>query len=278
MTKRGSIRVGIGGWTFAPWRGVFYPKGLPHAQELSFASRHLTSIEVNGTFYRTQTPATFAKWARETPDGFIFSLKGPRYAVNRRVLAEAGDSIARFLDSGPLALGDRLGPMLWQFAPTKKFDAADFGAFLELLPQKFDGRKLRHVVEVRHASFCTPAFVALLRRFSIPVVYAEHATYPAIADLVGDFVYARLQKGKDSVKTGYPPKALDAWAERAQTWAAGGAPDDLPRVGPAPRAKTRPRDVFVYFIHEGKVRAPAAATALMQRLAPARTSRGRAGP
>ncbi len=267
MKKSGTIRVGIGGWTYAPWRGVFYPKGLPHAQELTFASRHLTSIEVNGTFYRTQTPATFAKWAREVPDGFVFSLKGPRYAVNRRVLAEAGDSIKRFLESGPVALGDRLGPLLWQFAPTKKFDEADFGAFLELLPQTFDGRKLRHVVEVRHPSFCTPAFITLLRRFSIPVVYAEHATYPAIPDLVGDFVYARLQKGKDSVKTGYPPKALDAWAKRAETWAAGGAPADLPCIGAAARAKKSPRDVFLYVIHEGKLRAPAAAEALIGRLA-----------
>ena len=270
MARAGTIRVGIGGWTYAPWRGVFYPKGLPHTQELSYASRHLTSIEVNGTFYRTQTPSTFAKWARETPDGFVFSLKGPRYAVNRRVLAEAGNSIARFLDSGPLALGDRLGPLLWQFAPTKKFDEADFGAFLELLPPSFDGRKLRHVVEVRHASFSTPAFIKLLRGFSIPVVYAEHATYPAIPDLVGDFVYARLQKGKDSVKTGYPPKALDAWATHAQTWAAGGAPSDLASIGPAPRATLgKARDVFVYFIHEGKLRAPAAAEALIERLAKA---------
>jgi uncharacterized protein YecE (DUF72 family) len=269
MEKAGTIRVGVGGWTYAPWRGVFYPKSLPHAQELGFASRHLTSIEVNGTFYRTQTPSTFAKWAREVPDGFVFALKGPRYAVNRRVLAEAGDSIARFLNSGPLALGDRLGPLLWQFAPTKKFDEADFGAFLELLPPKFDGRKLRHVVEVRHASFCTPAFIKLLRGFSIPVVYAEHATYPAIADATGDFVYARLQKGKDSVKTGYPPKALDAWAKRAQTWAAGGMPGDLARVDKAPRAKKEPRDVFLYVIHEGKLRAPAAAEALIARLAKA---------
>ena len=171
--------------------------------------------------------------------------------------------------SGPLALGDRLGPLLWQFAPTKKFDEADFGAFLELLPPKVDGRKLRHVVEVRHASFCTPAFIKLLRGFSIPVVYAEHATYPAIPDLIGDFVYARLQKGKDSVKTGYPPKALDAWAKRAKTWAAGGMPGDLACVDKAPRAKTQPRDVFLYVIHEGKLRAPAAAEALIERLAKA---------
>jgi uncharacterized protein YecE (DUF72 family) len=270
VAKTGTIRVGIGGWTYAPWRGVFYPKGLPHAQELGFASRHLTSIEVNGTFYRTQTPSTFAKWAREVPDGFVFSLKGPRYAVNRRVLAEAGDSVKRFLDSGPLALGDRLGPLLWQFAPTKKFDEADFGAFLELLPPKFDGRKLRHVVEVRHASFCTPAFIKLLRGFSIPVVYAEHETYPAIADLVGDFVYARLQNGRDAIKTGYPPKALDAWAKRAKTWAGGGAPSDLASIGPTPRAtRGKARDVFLYVIHEGKLRAPAAAEALIERLAEA---------
>ena len=262
-----NIRVGIGGWTYAPWRGVFYPKDLPHSQELAYASRHLTSIEINGTFYRTQKPATFEKWARETPDGFVFSLKGPRYATNRRVLAEAGDSVTRFLESGPSALGDKLGPILWQFAPTKKFDEADFGAFLELLPKKFDGRALSHVVEVRHLSFCTPAFIALLRKFAIPVVYAEHATYPGIADLTGDFVYARLQKGKDKVRTGYAPKALDAWAARAKAWARGGLPEDLPTTAPKPRGTARPRDVFIYFIHEGKLRAPAAAEALIERIA-----------
>jgi uncharacterized protein YecE (DUF72 family) len=266
MSKQGAIRIGIGGWTYAPWRGVFYPKGLPQAQELSYASRHLTSIEVNGTFYRTQTPATFAKWAREVPDGFVFSLKGPRYAVNRRVLSEAGDSINRFLDSGPLMLGDRLGPLLWQFAPTKKFDETDFGAFLELLPTQLDGKKLQHVLEVRHPSFCVPAFVKLLRDFSMPVVYAEHAAYPAIADLTGDLVYARLQKGKDSIRTGYAPKALDAWAKRAKTWASGGAPVDLPHIGTASAAKSYPRDVFLYVIHEGKLRAPAAAQELIARV------------
>jgi uncharacterized protein YecE (DUF72 family) len=262
----GTVRVGIGGWTYAPWRGVFYPKGLPQTQELTYASRHLTSIEVNGTFYRTQTPATFTKWARETPDDFVFSLKGPRYATNRRVLAEAGDSIERFLDSGPLALGAKLGPILWQFAPTKKFDEADFGAFLELLPMTRSDHKLRHVVEVRHASFCTPAFVKLLRTFAVPVVYSEHETYPEIADITGDFVYARLQKGSDKLRTGYAPKSLDAWAARIETWSAGGQPDDLPVVGPGSRTKSRARDVFVYFIHEGKLRAPAAAQALIGRL------------
>ena len=148
MAKQGDIRVGIGGWTFEPWRGEFYPKGLPHARELEYASRHLTAIEINGTFYRTQTPATFAKWAKETPDGFVFSVKGPRYAVNRRVLAEAGNSLKWFFDSGVIGARRPARPDLWQFAPTKKFDEEDFGKFLELLPQKLQGRTLRHVVEV----------------------------------------------------------------------------------------------------------------------------------
>ena len=264
--KSGNIYAGIGGWTYEPWRGVFYPKGLPHARELSYAGERLTSIEVNGTFYSTMKPATFRKWASEVPDGFVFSLKGPRYAVNRRVLAEAGDSIKRFLDSGVTELGGKLGPLFWEFAPTKKFDEADFGGFLELLPKTFDGRTLRHVVEVRNDSFKTPAFIALLRKFSIPVVYAEHDTYTEIADITGDFVYARLQKGDEKLKAGYAPKALDAWAKRAKTWAAGGEPADLPRVDKKSAAKT-PRDVFVYFIHEAKLRAPAAAMALIERLA-----------
>jgi uncharacterized protein YecE (DUF72 family) len=263
--KSGKIYTGIGGWTYEPWRGAFYPKGLPHARELSYAAQHLTSIEVNGTFYRTQAPKTFRKWASEVPDGFVFALKGVRYAVNRRLLREAGDSIKRFIDSGVTELGDKLGPLLWQFAPHKKFDEADFGAFLELLPDTFDGRALRHVVEVRHDSFKTPAFIALLRRFKTPVVFAEHDTYPAVADITGEFVYARLQKGEENLKAGYPPKALDAWAKRAKMWAAGGTPKDLPYVGKIAAPKTT-RDTFIYFIHEAKVRAPAAAMALIERL------------
>ena len=196
----------------------------------------------------------------------MFALKGPRYAVNRRVLAEAGDSIKRFVDSGPLELGDKLGPMLWQFAPTKKFDPADFAAFLALLPHKVGSTKLRHVVEVRHDSFCTPEFIKLARDHNVPIVFAEHATYPAIADVTGDFIYARLQKGSDEVKTGYAPKALDAWAKRLQTWAEGGAPADLPLIDAKHKPAKKPRDAFVYFIHEGKVRAPHAAMALMQRV------------
>jgi uncharacterized protein YecE (DUF72 family) len=263
----GPIRIGIGGWNYEPWRGVFYPAGLAQAKELAYAASRLTSIEINSTFYGSQKPETFRKWASAVPDGFVFSVKGPRFATNRRVLAEAGDSIKRFLDSGVLELGDRLGPLLWQFAPTKKFAADDFGKFLELLPAKIDGRRVRHVVEVRHASFRSPEFVALVRSFAVPVVFTDHATYPSLADVTGDFVYARLQQGQDSIPTAYPAKELDAWAGRLRAWAQGKMPDDLPRVDPAwaPK-KAAPREVFAYVIHEGKIRAPAAAMALIERL------------
>jgi uncharacterized protein YecE (DUF72 family) len=265
-TKSGQIRVGIGGWNYEPWRGVFYPEGLAQAKELAYAASRLTSIEINSTFYGSQKPESFRKWAATVPDGFVFSVKGPRFATNRRVLAEAGDSIKRFLDSGVLELRDRLGPMLWQFAPTKKFDAGDFGKFLELLPAKADGKPLRHVVEVRHPSFRTAEFIVLLREFAMPVVFSDHATYPSIADVTGDFLYARLQKGEDTIPTAYPPKELDAWAQRLRLWAQGNAPDDLPRVDPAAKPKPASRDVFAYVIHEGKIRAPAAAMALIERL------------
>jgi uncharacterized protein YecE (DUF72 family) len=264
-TKSGTIRAGIGGWTFAPWRGVFYPKGLPQAKELSYAASRLTSIEINATYYGSQKPASFRKWAHEVPDGFLFAVKGSRFTTNRRVLAEAGDSIKRFFDSGVLELGDRLGPLLWQFAPTKQFDQNDFGKFLELLPERIDGRRLRHVVEVRHDSFRSPAFVALLRRFGVAVVCADHHHYPAIADVTADFVYVRLQKGEDTIPTAYPPVQIDAWAGRARVWAAGGEPSDLPRSDIDHPAPATARDVFVYFIHEGKIRAPAAATSFIDQ-------------
>jgi uncharacterized protein YecE (DUF72 family) len=266
VSKLGQIRVGVGGWTFAPWRGVFYPKGLAQAKELAYAGTKLTSIEINATYYGSQKPESFRKWAREVPDGFVFSVKGSRFTTNRRVLAEAGDSIKYFFDTGVLELGDRLGPILWQFAPTKKFDESDFGKFLELLPATINGRRLRHVVEVRHDSFRNPAFTRLLRKFSIPVVFAEHETYPGIADVTGDFIYARLQKGDDAIATAYPPKALDAWTTRLRDWAEGKEPADLAKVEPDHRPTAKPRDVFAYFIHEGKLRAPAAAMALIERL------------
>jgi uncharacterized protein YecE (DUF72 family) len=266
MAKPGKIYCGVGGWNFAPWRGVFYPKGLPQAKELSYAGQQLTSIEINATYYGSQKPETFRKWAREVPDGFIFPVKGSRFVTNRRVLAEAGDSLKRFFDSGVLELGDRLGPFLWQFAPFKKFDEADFGGFLELLPQKLGGKPVRHVVEVRHDSFNTPTFISLLRKFGIAVVYADHHKYPGIADVTTDFIYARLQKGQDDIATAYPPKEIDAWAKRLRLWADGKEPADLPRVDARQEAKAQPRDVFAYMIHDGKIRAPAGAMALIDRL------------
>ena len=259
------IRVGIGGWTFAPWRGTFYPKGLAQARELEHASRQLTSIEVNGTFYSTQKPASFRKWAADTPDDFIFSVKGSRYVTHRRVLAEAGPSIERFLGSGLSELGSKLGPILWQLHPGKRFEPEDFEAFLALLPAELDGRRLRHAVEARHDSFVDPAFVTLLRKHAIAPVLVESDKHPLIADVTADFIYARLQRTSEKNAAGYPPRELEAWAGRAQAWAKGAAPDDLATIVP-PAPGGEPRDVFVYMIAGAKVRAPAAAMALIERL------------
>lgn len=259
------IRVGIGGWNFAPWRGAFYPKGLKQAEELVYASRHLTSIEINGTFYRAQSAASFKKWRDETPDDFVFAVKGHRAIVNKSKLAEAGESIDWFFGSGVLELGAKLGPLLWQFAPYKKFDAEDFGAFLGLLPRKAEGRQLMHVVEVRHESFFDPAFPALLRDHNVAVAYADSDDYPAIADVTADFVYARLQRTQETNDTGYAAADLDKWAARAKLWQSGGTPEDLPRIDSSPAPKTK-RPVFVYMISGAKVRAPAAAMALIERV------------
>lgn len=262
----GTIRTGIGGWIFEPWRGTFYPEGLSKAKELNYAGQHLQTIEINSTYYGTQKPETFAKWAGQVPDGFIFSVKGNRFVTNRRVLAEAGESMERFIKSGLAELGDRLGPLIWQFAPTKKFDIEDFGAFLDLLPREEAGLPLRHAVEVRNPSFIDPDFIALARKKDVAVVYAEHFDYPEIADVTSDFVYARLQKGNDNIETAYTADALDEWADRAKLWAEGSVPNDLPLAAPSEKSEKRPRDVFVYFIHEGKVRAPQAAQALAKRI------------
>jgi uncharacterized protein YecE (DUF72 family) len=259
------IRVGVGGWTFEPWRGVFFPDKLPHARELEYASRQLTTLEVNGTYYKTQTPATYAKWRDETPDDFVFTVKALRFCTNRRILAEAGESVGKFLRSGLIELGPKLGPILWQFAPTKKFDPDDFDAFLQLLPSEQEGVRLRHAIEVRHDSFADPEFVALARRRGVAAVFAESDTFPAIADPTADFIYARLQGTREELETGYPPDQLDRWARIARTWADGGEPDDLPRIAPEP-APRRPRDVFLFVISGAKVRNPAAARALIERL------------
>jgi uncharacterized protein YecE (DUF72 family) len=257
-------KIGIGGWVFEPWRGSFYPDGLPQARELSYAAGKLTAIEVNGTFYGSQKPSTFRKWADETPETFMFSLKAPRFATNRRVLAEAGPSIEKFVQSGIAELKAKLGPILWQFPPTKKFEPEDFAAFLALLPPDAEGVPLRHAVEVRHDSFAIPGFVDLARAHNAAVVYAHSADYPAIADPTADFVYARLQQSREDEKTGYSSAELKAWGERIRLWEAGGTPADLPLLS-TPPART-PRECFVFFIAGAKVRNPEAAMALIGRL------------
>ena len=259
------IRAGIGGWVFPPWRGVLYPKGLPQAKELHHASRQVTSIEINGTFYGSQKPASFRRWRDDTPEDFVFSLKGPRFATHRRALGEAGDSVKRFFDSGVLELQEKLGPILWQFAPTTQFDQGNFASFLELLPRKLEGREIRHVLEVRHQSFLVPDFIALMRKYKTPVAFVDSEDHPAIADVTGDFVYARLRRMVMEEESGYSTRALGAWVKRFETWSKGGEPDDLKRIHPDAAPK-RPRDCFVYFINGAKVRAPAAAQAFLKRL------------
>lgn len=259
------IRVGVGGWTFEPWRDNFYPKGWPHGRELEYASRQLTAIEVNGTYYSSMKPATFAKWRAETPEGFVFSLKANRFATNRRVLAEAGESVQKFINSGLAELGDKLGPVLWQFAPTKRFDPLDFEAFLKLLPSQVQGLALRHVLDVRHDSFKVPEFLALARRYKAATVFTDSDDYPSFADLTSDFLYARLMRAQSHLPQGFEPAVLDAYAACARAWASGDEPDAVPRVQAKPPASP-PRDVFMFFISAAKERNPAAAMALIERL------------
>jgi uncharacterized protein YecE (DUF72 family) len=262
----GRIRIGVGGWTYDPWRGTFYPGDLPQKRELEYASRQLTSIEINGTYYGSQKPETYVKWRDETPDDFVFSLKAPRYAMNRNVLAEAGATITRFFASGIMELEDKLGAINWQFLPTKKFEPADFEAFLKLLPRQAAGRALRHVVEVRHESFRTPAFIELVREFGVGVVIAGDSPYPQIADATAPFIYARIMGTQPKEEAGYPDAALDLWASRARALAAGAVPEGLQCVLQEP-ADGVPRDVYLYVISGHKVHNPAAAKSLIRRLA-----------
>jgi uncharacterized protein YecE (DUF72 family) len=262
----GAIRAGIGGWTFEPWRGVFYPAGLRQADELSYAASKLTAIEINGTYYSSFKPDSWAKWRASTPEGFKFAVKASRFCTNRKVLADGAESMGKFLNQGLSELGDRLGPILWQFANTKRFDATDFEGFLKLLPDKQDGLPLAHVLEVRHPTFIDPAFIALARKYGATVCLADHKVYPLIPDVTGDLVYARLQTGSDDEPTAYKPADLDAWVGRLKTYAQGGAPADLPMADAANPAPAKPRDVYAFVIHEGKVRAPAAAMAIIDRV------------
>jgi len=262
-----AIRVGVGGWTFEPWRDNFYPKGWPASRELEYASRKLTAIEVNGTYYSTQKPATFAKWRDETPDGFVFSLKANRFATNRRVLGEAGESVQRFIDSGIAELGPKLGPIVWQFAPTKRFDAADFEAFLKLLPRAVSGVPLQHVLDVRHDSFRCADYLALARRHGAATVFTDSDDYPSFADVTGDFVYVRTMRTDASLPQGCTPQALAQIAACCEAWRAGGEPEALPRVEDPPSNAAAARDVFLFFISGAKEKAPAAAMGVIERLA-----------
>jgi uncharacterized protein YecE (DUF72 family) len=249
MSEAGKIRVGIGGWVFPPWRGSFYPKGLPQAQELAHASRRVTAIEINGTFYGLQKPASFRRWHDETPENFVFSLKGPRFITHRRDLGTIGPALDRFLASGLSELQSKLGPILWQFAPAMALEKAAFAAFLELLPGEIEGRPLRHVVELRHPGFLDEAVVELLRRHRIAVARVDDDKFPAFGEITADFVYARLRRCIAEEPGGYPPPELDGWVREFRRLSAEG------------------RDCYVYFINGGKIRAPAAAQALLARLA-----------
>ena len=246
---KGETRIGIGGWSFEPWRGVFYPAGLRQKDELSYAASQMTAIEINSTYNSTQSAKSFANWMAAAPDGFEYSVKASRFCTNRKVLAEAGPSVEKFMGQGLVELGGKLGPIVWQFAATKKFDADDFGAFLDLLPETLGGHTLRHALDVRNASFDDPAFIDLARSKGMAIVYSDHSEYPLIEADTADFVYARVMKAREDLEAGYSNADLDCWADKERSWAADG------------------RDVYLFFISGAKVRNPAAARAVIDRLA-----------
>ncbi|MFT4113055.1 DUF72 domain-containing protein [Silvibacterium sp.] len=285
----GRIRIGISGWTYAPWRGVFYPKRLPQKRELAYAAEHFPSIEINGSFYSLQRPASYEAWRDATPRDFVFALKGSRYITHMRRLRDAEQGLANFLASGPLALGEKLGPMLWQLPPNFIFKPEVIEPFLQLLPRdtlqaaelargheaRLRGRaflqpekkqRLRHAMEVRHESFVCEEFIRLLRKYNVALVCADTVEWPLLMDVTADFLYLRLHGSEELYKSGYGPKALDTWADRIHRWAAGG--DVKGRHASAKEAAKRKsgRDVFVYFDNDAKVRAPKDAQGLMRRL------------
>ena len=264
LSDHGGIRIGVGGWNYDPWIETFYPNGLPRARQLEYASRTLTSIEIDSTYYGGKTPKIFRAWHDATPEDFVFAVKGSRFVTNRRVLAEAGPSMERFFSTGVTELKQKLGPINWQFAKTKRFDPDDFAAFLALLPQSVDGVTLRHAVEVRHDSFRTANFVELVRARGVAVVTAADGEFPLIADVTAPFVYARIMGTREEEATGYADGALETWAGRARTWARGEAPDDLATL--QPHAKANGRDVFLYVISGFKALNPVAATRLIEKV------------
>ena len=265
MASGSEIRVGIGGWDYDPWRETFYPPKLAKAKQLEYAASKLTAIEINATYYKLQKPDLYARWAKAVPEGFKFAIKGSGYVSNRKVLGEAGEAVERFFGQGLEELGDKLGPILWQFMTTKEFDAEDFGAFLKLLPKSVGGIPIAHVLEVGHESFRDPAFVALARAHDMGIVFADSDEHPCLADLSGPVAYARLQRCRAEEATGYCDPDLARWTEIAQAWSRGESPPGLPYAAAEP-APMQPRDTYVFMIAGAKVRAPQGAMALMERL------------
>lgn len=288
MVAQGNVRIGISGWTYAPWRGVFFPEELPRRDELAYAAGRLRTIEINGTFYSLQRPTSFQRWAAETPADFVFSVKAPRYITHIRRAREIETPLANFLASGLLSLGAKLGPILWQFSPRFSFDIERMQSFLRLLPRdtaaasaaarQHDGRMegrayldtdaqrpLRHAIEIRHPSFVCPAFIEMLREHAVGLVCADSVAWPRLMDLTADFVYCRLHGSEELYASGYDDAALDIWAKRVADWVRGNEPADAERVLPASEARL-PRDVFVYFDNDAKVRAPFDALGLRQRV------------
>ena len=289
MAAKGKIRIGISGWAYAGWRGEFYPKGLPHRRELAYAAGCFSSIEINGTFYSLQRPAAFARWREQTPDDFVFALKGSRYITHLLGLKDCETALANFFASGVLRLGPKLGPVLWQFPARMTFDPRRFSRFLDLLPRtaedasrlarRHDDRlktrawlkpegnhPIRHAFEIRSESFRTPEFVDLLGAHDAALVVADSVDWPLVMDMTADFVYCRLHGSKELYTSGYDAEALDTWARRIAAWARGAEPGDAQRIaGRGPKAP-KGRDVFVYFDNDAKVRAPFDARGLMERV------------
>ncbi|MGC1688197.1 MAG: DUF72 domain-containing protein [Candidatus Acidiferrales bacterium] len=289
MPNLGTVRIGISGWTYAPWRGKFYPEKLAHHRELAHAANTFNSIEINGTFYSLQRPESFAKWAAETPDDFVFSVKAPRFITHIKRLKDAKPPVANFLASGLLRLGPKLGPILWQLPPNFKFDFPRLETFLKMLPHDTESavalsrrhdkrvsgrawmktdahRPLRHAIEIRHASFAVPEFIELLRANDVALVCADTVEWPRLMDVTSDFVYCRLHGSEELYASGYDAESLDTWATRVDGWARGDEPVDAERVIKSSSSQKGPRDVFVYFDNDAKVRAPVDAQGLMARV------------
>ncbi|MBB6145989.1 uncharacterized protein YecE (DUF72 family) [Silvibacterium bohemicum] len=296
--KHGKVRIGISGWTYAPWRGVFYPPKLPQKQELSYSSRAFSSIEINGSFYSLQRPTSYQRWRDETPDDFVFAVKGSRFITHMLKLRNAEKALANFFASGLLALGPKLGPILWQFPPQFSFQPERIESFFKILPKNMDEAgvlasghdlpakdrafvepasrgKIRHAMEIRHPSFVCEEFIALLRKHRVALVCADTVEWPRLMDVTADFIYCRLHGSAQLYVSGYGPKALDRWATRVADWASGGeAEGEHASATPAPRGAAG-RDVYVYFDNDAKVRAPVDAQGLIRRVEKLTGSAGR---